>query len=127
MYNNKDDIDEMILVEADFEIIKKLTNKINTLDKNLEKLINNNNEFIEKMIIMEKSKTKDLENKKMDNNISSDNIDNIKNILCNMKIQELKDICKNNYLKKYSNMKKNNLIEYIINNIDMDTLKKVIH
>lgn len=123
MYDNNDDMDKMILVEADFEIIKKLTNKINILDENLEKLIDNNNVFISKMIIMEKSKTKDLEN--VENNIYSNNIDDIKNTLYNMKIQELKDICKNNYLKKYTNMKKNVLIEYIINNIDLNILQNI--
>lgn len=121
--HNEDDMNEMMLVEADFKIIKELTNKINILDKKLEKLIVNNDEFIEKMIITENPKSKKYEN--IENDISSDNTINVINILHDMKIQELKDICKNNYLKKYSNMNKNNLIQYIIDNIDLNILQNI--
>lgn len=113
-----DDEDEMILVDADFEIIKKLTNKINILDKNLEKLIDNNKEFIEKMINKENTEKTEKLNENIENNI-----DNIREMLYNMKLQELKNICKDNHLKKYSNMNKNILVEYIINNIDLEKLK----
>ena len=49
-----DEHDDMLMVEADFEIIKKLTNKVDLLDNNLNKLINNNNIFIENIIIIYK-------------------------------------------------------------------------
>lgn len=116
IYKMYDDNDEMILVEADFEIIKNLTNKIDKLDENLEKLININNEFISKMKLKEKV---------LDKNIETNNLNGNKNksILINMNLNELKKVCKDNNLKKYSNMKKKNLIDYIINNMDLNMLK----
>lgn len=116
IYKMYDDNDEMILVEADFEIIKNLTNKIDKLDENLEKLININNEFISKMKLKEKV---------LDKNVETNNLNGNKNksILINMNLNELKKVCKDNNLKKYSNMKKKNLIDYIINNMDLNMLK----
>lgn len=40
-----------------------------------------------------------------------------------MNLNEFKKLCKDNNLKKYSNMKKLILIDYIINNLDLNILK----
>lgn len=109
--------DEMIMVEADFEIIKNLTNKIDLLDSNLDKLINNNNNFIKSMLninILNNNDNKD----KIENNIEF-----IKNKVHNMKLDELKTICKKNNIKKYSIYNKSNLINYVINYGDISKLK----
>lgn len=113
--------DEMIMVEADFEIIKKLTNKVDLLDKNLDKLINNNNDFIKNMEIINITNTtntsNDLNIQEYDNdydkNKIEDNIEIIKTKLNSMKLSELRKICKNNEIKKYSNLNKSSLIDYI--------------
>lgn len=120
MYENKD---EMILVEADFEIIKGLTNRIDKLDVNLEKIIICNNNFISNMKIIENDEKDGDHNLKnnLDKNIETKSHNN-KNILNKMNLSELKRICKDNKLKKYSNMKKTDLIDYIINNINMEIL-----
>lgn len=104
--------DEMIMVEADFEIIRKLTNKIDLLDKNLDNLINNNNKFIENI----------GDNNNDDKNEIENNLEFIKNKLHNMKLEELKNICKKNEIKKYSIYNKNNLIDYIINYKDINKI-----
>lgn len=115
--------DEMIMVEADFEIIRKLTNKIDLLDRNLDNLINNNNQFIENMLIMDTSKDSNIgNNNNYDKNEIEDNIEFIKNKLHNMKIDELKNICKKNEIKKYSIYNKNRLIDYIINYKDINEI-----
>lgn len=120
MYEDKD---EMILVEADFEIIKGLTNRIDKLDVNLEKIIICNNIFISNMKIIENEEKEGDYNLKndLDKNIETKSLNN-KNILNKMNLSELKKICKDNNLKKYSNMKKTDLIDYIINNINMEIL-----
>lgn len=120
MYEDKD---EMILVEADFEIIKGLTNRIDKLDVNLEKIIICNNNFISNMKIIENEEKDGEHNLKnnLDKNIETKSHNN-KNILNKMNLSELKRICKDNKLKKYSNMKKTDLIDYIINNINMEIL-----
>lgn len=120
MYEDKD---EMILVEADFEIIKGLTNRIDKLDVNLEKIIICNNNFISNMKIIENEEKEGDYNLKndLDKNIETKSLNN-KNILNKMNLSELKKICKDNNLKKYSNMKKTDLIDYIINNINMEIL-----
>jgi hypothetical protein len=112
------DQDEMIMVEADFEIIKNLTNKVDLLDKNLYKLIINNNNFIESM---EKIKTANTSNE-LDIQ-EYDNIEVIKTKLSGMKIDEIRKVCKNNAIKKYSNLNKSSLIDYICNNKDIVKLK----
>lgn len=120
MYEDKD---EMILVEADFEIIKGLTNRIDKLYVNLEKIIICNNNFISNMKIIENEEKEGDYNLKndLDKNIETKSLNN-KNILNKMNLSELKKICKDNNLKKYSNMKKTDLIDYIINNINMEIL-----
>lgn len=110
--------DGMIMVEADFEIIKKLTNKVDLLDKNLDKLINNNSVFIENMEIINITNIQECDKNKIENNI-----ENIKIKLNNMKLEELKNICKNNEINKYSNLNKSNLIDYIMNYKDPNKLK----
>lgn len=115
--------DEMIMVEADFEIIRKLTNKIDLLDKNLDNLINNNNKFIENMLTMDTSKYSSIgDNNNDDKNEIENNLEFIKNKLHNMKLEELKNICKKNEIKKYSIYNKNNLIDYIINYKDINKI-----
>jgi hypothetical protein len=137
-----DEHDEMLMVEADFEIIKKLTNKIDLLDNNLNKLINNNNIFIENMLIVKIQKDLNTENdnnneaiqienlKSNDKDITLEditlndiNIDIIKNKLYNMKIEELKDICKKNKIKKYTGLNKSKLIDYIVNYKNVNKLE----
>lgn len=108
-----DEHDEMLMVEADFEIIKKLTNKVDLLDNNLNELINNNNIFIENMLIVKTQKDLNTEN----------NIEIIKNKLYNMKLEELKDICKKNKIKKYTGLNKSNLIDYIVNYKNINKLE----
>lgn len=110
--------DGMLMVEADFEIIKKLTNKVDLLDKNLDKLINNNSVFIENMEIINITNIQECDKNKIENNI-----ENIKIKLNNMKLEELKNICKNNEINKYSNLNKSNLIDYIMNYKDPNKLK----
>lgn len=115
--------DEMIMVEADFEIIRKLTNKIDLLDRNLDNLINNNNKFIENMLIMDTSKNLSIgDNNNYDEKEIENNIEYIKNKLDNMKLDELKNICKKNEIKKYSIYNKNKLIDYIINYKDINEI-----
>ena len=116
--------DEMIMVEADFEIIRKLTNKIDLLDKNLDNLINSNNKFIENMFIMDTLKNTNIgnNNNNDDKNEAKNNLEFLKNKLQNMKLEELKNICKKNEIKKYSIYNKNNLIDYIINYKDINKL-----
>jgi hypothetical protein len=115
--------DEMIMVEADFEIIRKLTNKIDLLDKNLDNLINNNNRFIENMLTMDTSKDSSIgDNNNDDKNEIENNLEFVKNKLHNMKLEELKNICKKNGIKKYSIYNKNNLIDYIINYKDINKI-----
>lgn len=122
---DQDEHDEMIMVEADFEIIRKLTNKVDLLNKNLDDLINNNNRFIENMLTVETSK--DLNLYENDNNDDKskieDNIKMIKNKLYSMKLEELRNICKKNEIKKYSSFNKSSLIEYIVNYNDINKLK----
>lgn len=86
MENNE--YDEMLLVEADFEIIRNLANKVDLLDKNLDNLINNNNIFIKNMLNVKKPEDLNIENNN-DKNKIEDNIE-IKNKLYNMKLEELK-------------------------------------
>jgi len=112
--------DEMIMVEADFEIIRKLTKKVDLLDKNMDNLINNNNKFIENMLTMDISKDSSIEDN--NNNEIENNLEFVKNKLHNMKLEELKNICKKNEIKKYSIYNKNNLIDYIINYKDINKL-----
>lgn len=113
--------DEMIMVEADFEIIKKLTNKVDLLDKNLDKLINNNNDFIKNMEFINITNTTNTSN---DLNIQEyDNIEIIKTKLYSMKLEELRNLCKNNEIKKYSNLNKSSLIDYICKYKDIVKLK----
>lgn len=121
--NNNGEIenDEMMMVETDFEIIKNLSNKVDLLDNNLDKLIYNNNIFIEKMININTSKDLNIETNNNKNEIEN-NIDLIKNKLNNMKLEELKNICKKNDIKKYYIYNKSDLINYIINQIDIDKL-----
>ncbi len=116
--------DEMIMVEADFEIIRKLTKKVDLLDKNLDNLINSNNKFIENMFIMDSLKNTNIgnNNNNDDKNESKNNLEFLKNKLQNMKLEELKNICKKNEIKKYSIYNKNNLIDYIINYKDINKL-----
>lgn len=106
-----DEQDEMLMVDADFKIIKKLTDKTDLLCNNLDKLINNNNVFIENMLNI--NTNKDLNNNDNKDKIV-DNTENIKNKLYNMKLEELKDICKKNNIKKYTSFNKTKLIDYII-------------
>lgn len=112
--------DEMIMVEADFEIIRKLTKMVDLLDKNMDNLINNNNKFIENMLTMDISKDSSIEDN--NNNEIENNLEFVKNKLHNMKLEELKNICKKNEIKKYSIYNKNNLIDYIINYKDLNKL-----
>jgi len=112
---------EILMVEADYEIIRKLTNKVDLLDKNLDNLINNNNNFIENMLIMKTQEKPNTEN--VDKNGKEYNIEIIKNKLYNMKLEELKNICKNNEIKKYTGLNKNKLIDYIINYKNIDKIK----
>jgi hypothetical protein len=116
--------EEMIMVEADFEIIRKLTNKIDLLDKNFDNLINNNNRFIENMLTMDISKDSSIgdNNNNDDKNEIENNLEFVKNKLHNMKLEELKNICKKNEIKKYSIYNKNNLIDYIINYKDINKI-----
>lgn len=115
--------DEMIMVEADFEIIRKLTKKVDLLDKNLDNLINSNNKFIENMFIMDTLKNTNIGNNNNDDkNEAKNNLEFLKNKLQNMKLEELKNICKKNEIKKYSIYNKNNLIDYIINYKDINKL-----
>lgn len=120
--------DEMIMVEADFEIIRKLTKKVDLLDKNLDNLINSNNKFIENMFIMDTLKNTNIGNNNNNNNDDNEaneaknNLEFLKNKLQNMKLEELKNICKKNEIKKYSIYNKNNLIDYIINYKDIKKL-----
>lgn len=116
--------DEMIMVEADFEIIRKLTKKVDLLDKNLDNLINSNNKFIENMFIMDTLKNTNIgnNNNNDDKNEAKNNLEFLKNKLQNMKLEELKNICKKNEIKKYSIYNKNNLIDYIINYKDIKKL-----
>lgn len=116
--------DEMIMVEADFEIIRKLTKKVDLLDKNLDNLINSNNKFIENMFIMDTLKNTNIgnNNNNDDKNEAKNNLEFLKNKLQNMKLEELKNICKKNEIKKYSIYNKNNLIDYIINYKDINKL-----
>lgn len=123
MENNE--YDEMLMVEADFEIIRNLTNKVDLLDKNLDNLINNNNIFIKNMLNVKKPEDLNIENDNDNNddkNKIEDNIE-IKNKLYNMKLEELKNICKKNKIKKYTNLNKNNLVDYIINHKDINKLE----
>lgn len=114
--------DEMIMVEADFEIIRKLTKKVDLLYKNLDNLINSNNKFIENMFIMDTLKNTNIGNNNNDDNEAKNNLEFLKNKLQNMKLEELKNICKKNEIKKYSIYNKNNLIDYIINYKDIKKL-----
>jgi hypothetical protein len=115
--------DEMIMVEADFEIIRKLTKKVDLLDKNLDNLINNNNKFIENMLTMDTSKDSSIgDNNNDGKNKIENSLEFVKNKLHNMKLEELKNICKKNEIKKYSIYNKNNLIDYIINYKDINKL-----
>lgn len=118
-----DEHDEMLMVEADFEIIKKLTNKVDLLDNNLNELINNNNIFIENMLIVKTQKDLNTENNNNDKNKIEDNIEIIKNKLYNMKLEELKNICKKNKIKRYTGLNKSNLIDYIVNYKDINKLE----
>lgn len=118
----EDENDEMIMVEADFEIIRKLTNKIDLLDKNVDNLINNNNKFIENMLIMDTSKHSIAVDNNEEKKEIVDNLEFIKNKLHNMKLEELKNICKKNKIKKYSIYNKNKLIDYIINYKDINEI-----
>lgn len=96
-----EDNDEMIMVEADYEIIRKLTNKVDLLDINLNKLINNNNVFIENML-----KINNLENLNIhdrsniindkddkDRTVENKNIQE-KNEFSEKKIKQIKKLCK---------------------------------
>jgi archaellum biogenesis ATPase FlaH len=115
--------DEMIMVEADFEIIRKLTKKVNLLDKNLDNLINSNNKFIENMLIMDTLKYSCIrDNNNDDKKEIENNLEFVKNKLHNMKLEDLKNICKKNEIKKYSIYNKNSLIDYIINYKDINKL-----
>lgn len=118
----EDENDEMIMVEADFEIIRKLTNKIDLLDKNVDNLINNNNKFIENMLIMDTSKHSIAVDNNEEKKEIVDNLEFIKNKLHNMKLEELKNICKKSKIKKYSIYNKNKLIDYIINYKDINEI-----
>lgn len=120
MENNE--YDEMLMVEADFEIIRNLTNKVDLLDKNLDNLINNNNIFIKNMLNVKKPEDLNIENDNNDKNKIEDNIE-IKNKLYNMKLEELKNICKKNKIKKYTSLNKNNLVDYIMNHKDINKLE----
>lgn len=119
MENNE--YDEMLLVEADFEIIRNLANKVDLLNKNLDNLINNNNIFIKNMLNVKKPEDLNIENNN-DKNKIEDNIE-IKNKLYNMKLEELKNICKKNKIKKYTNLNKKKLVDYIINHKDINKLE----
>lgn len=85
----KDDNDEILLFEGDFEIIRNLTKKADLLDINLNKLISNNNIFIESMLkINNSNKNKEIieiENK------SEKNIKQIKKYVRNVKNKYLKN------------------------------------
>lgn len=120
MENNE--YDEMLMVEADFEIIRNLTNKVDLLDKNLDNLINNNNIFIKNMLNVKKPEDLNIENDNDDKNKIEDNIE-IKKKLYNMKLEELKNICKKNKIKKYTSLNKNNLVDYIMNHKDINKLE----
>ena len=113
-----DEHDDMLMVEADFEIIKKLTNKVDLLDNNLNKLINNNNIFIENMLTVKTQKDNNNDKNKIE-----DNIGIIKNKLYNMKLEELRDICKKNKIKKYTGLNKSKLIDYIVNYKNINKLE----
>jgi hypothetical protein len=124
----KDDNDEILLFEADFEIIRNLTKKVDLLDINLNKLISNNNVFIEGMLkineINDSDKNKEIieiENKCENNEISEKNIKQIKKICkkCKKQIFKKYDFC-------YKHCQDENIIPQNVKRKDYDNYVKQI-
>lgn len=112
----KDDDDEILLFEADFEIIRNLTKKVDLLDMNLNKIISNNNIFIESML-----KINDSDKNKENNEIIEKKIKQIKKIC---------KICKKQIFKKYEycykHCQEENIIPKNIKRKDYDDYVKEI-